>query len=210
MSTFMRSTRAFPLVARERRVSAIVAVDRHGATGPEVTFAIPKVPMGRSALSPSTWPEDHRREVSAKMQRIEVSRESGVQFRARIGRHELVYDQPAAAGGTDMGPTPTDAFVASLAACDAHYAAGFLVRHGRSADGLRVGAEFMMAEHPSRVGEVAIEISVADSLPGTMADALRAVAEHCTVHNSIALPPDVRIRVASPADRVSAGEVALT
>ncbi len=144
------------------------------------------------------------------MKRIEVSRASGVQFRARIGRHELVYDQPEAAGGTDTGPTPTDAFVASLAACVAHYATGFLVRHGRSADGLRVSAEFTMAEHPSRVGEVAIEINVAAPLPGTMADALRAVAEHCTVHNSIALAPDVRIRVASLADRVSVRDVALT
>jgi putative redox protein len=136
------------------------------------------------------------------MKRIEVSRLSGVRFRARIGRHELVYDQPEAAGGTDTGPTPTDAFVASLAACVAHYATGFLVRHGRSAEALRVSAEFTMAEHPSRVGEVAIEINVADELPGTMSDALRAVAEHCTVHNSIALAPDISIRVTSAAGRL--------
>jgi putative redox protein len=144
------------------------------------------------------------------MARVEVSRESRVRFRARIGRHELVYDQPAAAGGTDTGPTPTDAFVASLAACVAYYATRFLARHGRSADGLRVGAEFVMAEHPSRVADIAIEISVADELPGTLAEALRAVAEHCTVHNSITLAPDVRIRVASLPGGVIDHEAALT
>jgi putative redox protein len=120
-----------------------------------------------------------------------------------------MYDQPAAAGGMDAGPTPTGAFVASLAACVAHYATKFLARHGRAADGLHVSADFTMADHPSRVGEIAIELSVADELPGTMADALLAVAEHCTVHNSIALPPDIRIRVASR-DHASARDAAPT
>ena len=128
---------------------------------------------------------------------IEVIRESGVRLRASIGRHEIVYDQPVAAGGTDAGPTPTDAFVASLAACVAYYATRFLERHGHSADDLRVRASFEMAQHPARVGRIAIEVAPATRLSATEAEALHAVVEHCTVHNSIVTPPEIRIAVAA-------------
>jgi len=131
--------------------------------------------------------------------RIEVVRESGVRFIAHVGAHEIVYDQPESAGGSGAGPTPTDAFVASLAGCVAHYATGFLIRHEKSADGLRVVADFSMAQHPSRVAEIGIEVLVDDELPEAMAAALQAVVEHCTVHNSIAQAPEVRIRVATGA-----------
>ena len=129
--------------------------------------------------------------------RIEVVRESGVRFTAHVGAHDLVYDQPESAGGTGAGPTPTDAFVASLAGCVAYYATQFLIRHEKSADGLRVVADFAMAQHPSRVAEIGIEVLVKDELPGTMAAALQAVVEHCTVHNSITQAPHVRIGVAT-------------
>jgi len=135
--------------------------------------------------------------------RIEVVRESGVRFTAHVGPHELVYDQPESAGGTGAGPTPTDAFVASLAGCVAHYATQFLARHERSADGLRVVADFTMAQHPSRVAEIAINVFVRDELPGTTTNALHAVVEHCTVHNSIAQAPLVRIAIATERPEVA-------
>jgi uncharacterized OsmC-like protein len=130
--------------------------------------------------------------------RIEVVRESGVRFRADVGGHVVVYDQPVSAGGTGAGPTPTDAFVASLAACVSHYAAQFLARHGRTTDGLRTVADFTMAQHPSRVGTIAIAVSVPEPLPETERAALQAVVEHCTVHNSIVAAPDVRIGIEVP------------
>jgi putative redox protein len=127
--------------------------------------------------------------------RIEVTRESGVRFTASIRGHELTYDQPVAAGGTDAGPTPTDAFVASLAACVGYYVERFLARHDLSADGLRVTADFTMAEHPSRVGAVVLAIAVPGGVPDGLRAPLLAVAEHCTVHNSIVTAPDVRIGI---------------
>lgn len=44
---------------------------------------------------------------------------SGASFRVDIeaGRHKLVADEPASAGGTDEGPTPYDYLSATLAAC---------------------------------------------------------------------------------------------
>jgi putative redox protein len=38
-------------------------------------------------------------------------------FGVRIRGHELVSDQPREDGGEDTGPTPTELFIAGLAAC---------------------------------------------------------------------------------------------
>ena len=130
------------------------------------------------------------------MPRIEVLRESGVRFRADVGGHTLVFDQPAAAGGTDAGPSPTDVFVASLGACVAYYVERFLARHEVSAEGLRVVTDFEMGKHPSRVAAIQIAIVIPAGLPDELRAPLLAVAEHCTVHNSIVTAPDVRIELA--------------
>jgi uncharacterized OsmC-like protein len=36
---------------------------------------------------------------------------------ARAGKHELVIDEPAARGGTDLGPTPIETMIAALLGC---------------------------------------------------------------------------------------------
>jgi len=57
-------------------------------------------------------------------------------------------DQPDAG---DSGPTPTDLFVASLAACTARDAGRFFVRHGVDAEGFEVACGSEMAEdRPAR------------------------------------------------------------
>lgn len=127
--------------------------------------------------------------------RIDVVREAGVRFAATIGDHVLVFDQPVEAGGTDTGPTPTEAFVASLAGCVAYYVERFLARHEVSAVGLRVTSEFTMASHPSRVGEVRLSIAVPVGIPTGLREPLLAVARHCTVHNSIVAAPQMLIRL---------------
>lgn len=36
---------------------------------------------------------------------------------ARTGKHELIIDEPATRGGTDLGPTPIETMIASLLGC---------------------------------------------------------------------------------------------
>jgi uncharacterized OsmC-like protein len=36
---------------------------------------------------------------------------------ARAGKHEIVIDEPAARGGTDLGPTPIETMIAALLGC---------------------------------------------------------------------------------------------
>lgn len=127
---------------------------------------------------------------------IRVNYERGDRFEVAIRQHVVHVDQPAQDGGDDTGPTPTELFVAGLASCVAFYARRFLARHGLPDKGLAVTAEFTMAEHPARVGEIRAEITLPDGVPEERRSALLAVALHCTVHNSLEHPPQVVIGLA--------------
>ena len=127
-------------------------------------------------------------------QGMDVRFVAGETYEVAVRGHRLVVDQPADAGGQDSAPTPTELFVASLAACVAFYAGRFLTRHGYSRDGLAVSAGYEMAsDRPARVSGVRLMVRVPAGLPPGRWAALRAVVSHCTVHNSLASPPSVTI-----------------
>ena len=108
--------------------------------------------------------------------------------------HTLIADQPIEDGGGDTAPTPTEIFIASLAGCVAFYAERYLRRHGLSTEGLRVACAYEWAEGPHRVG--AIDVSVeAPSLTADKLEAFERVIDHCTVHNTLRMPPEVRVGV---------------
>lgn len=126
---------------------------------------------------------------------ITVTHTGGDRFAIRIRGHDLITDQPMEAGGGDEGPTPTELFVAGLAACVGFYAERFLRRHGSDA-GLSVACHFTMsADRPSRVASVELQIDVAEALSDDLRAALLRVVDHCTVHNSLRMPPTVRIEI---------------
>jgi putative redox protein len=127
-------------------------------------------------------------------QGMDVRFVAGEAYEVTVRGHRIVVDQPADAGGQDSAPTPTELFVASLAACVAFYAGRFLTRHGYSRDGLAVSAGYEMAsDRPARVAGVRLTVRVPAGLPPGRWAALRAVVSHCTVHNSLAVPPPVTI-----------------
>ena len=128
------------------------------------------------------------------MAQMTVRHEHGDRFTIGIRGHEVVVDQPAADGGTDFGPTPTELFVGGLVSCVAFYAGRFLDRHGIERDGFSVACEWEMANgRPNRVGRIDIHLELPSGFPSKHQDRLMAVVEHCTVHNSMVQMPDVRI-----------------
>lgn len=127
---------------------------------------------------------------------VQVEHHGGDRFAIAIRQHQLFVDQPVGDGGTDTAPTPTELFVGSLASCVAFYAGRFLVRHGLTTNGLAVTATFTMATRPSRVGEIALRISVPAGVPDERRAGLLAVASSCTVHHSLQHAPDVHIELA--------------
>jgi putative redox protein len=135
------------------------------------------------------------------MPNLSVAHQAGDRFELQVRGHRLLCDQPETNGGTDQGPTPTEVFVASLAACVGFYARRFLARHHLDAAGLRVEATFTMsADRPARVATITLRLLLPQPLEANRRRALLAVVDHCTVHNSLRIPPEVRVTLAEPAD----------
>lgn len=126
---------------------------------------------------------------------IKVEYKEGDLFEIDVRHHRLRVDQPIEDGGSDTAPTPTELFVVSLASCVAFYVRRFLARHGLSAEGLSVVADFAMTERPARVGRIDVSINLPDGVPSNRCAALLAVASHCTVHNTLENPPEVNFEL---------------
>lgn len=133
---------------------------------------------------------------------ISVDWTSGDSFVIDVRAHFLTVDQPYADGGQDLGPTPTELFVASLAACVGFYAERFLRRHDIAPEGLRVDCDFELGERPARVERIDIKLRLPPGFPESRREALMAVVEHCTIHNSLTRPPTVGIEL-TQASRVA-------
>ncbi|USX54529.1 OsmC family protein [Lentzea sp. HUAS12] len=131
----------------------------------------------------------HRQPV---LHRLVVRHVRDDEFVIRLRDHELHTDQP----DSDRALSPVELFVASLATCVAHYTGTFLRRHGLSREGHVVKAEYAMAiDRPARVARIHLTVHVDTSLTAPQQAALQAVANHCTVHNTLRHPPEIQIRV---------------
>ncbi len=140
-----------------------------------------------AGASPEPSPEDS--------QRVRVQHLGGDRFAVAMRGHVLTVDQPVDAGGEDTAPTPTELFVAGLASCVAFYARRYLRRHGLPEDGLAVEARYGLGSRPARVSSISVVLTVPDGVPAERRDALLAVASHCTVHNSLLDPPEVKVEL---------------
>ena len=126
---------------------------------------------------------------------MRVDHRSGDRFDIRIRDHVVTVDQPVDAGGDDVGPTPTELFVAGLGSCVAFYARRYLRRHRLDESGLSVDVSYRMGSKPARVSEVDVHIHLPADFPPARREALLAVAGHCTVHNSISAAPEITVRL---------------
>jgi uncharacterized OsmC-like protein len=128
------------------------------------------------------------------MPEIKVTHEGGDRYRIGIRGHEVSVDQPVEDGGGDSAPTPTELFVAGLASCVAFYGGRYLARHHLATDGFGVSCSFEFArDRPARVASIEISVTLPEGFPPERREAFLAVVEHCTVHNSIVMGPDIAI-----------------
>lgn len=117
-------------------------------------------------------------------------------FAILIRDHIIEVDQPYTSGGGNVGPTPVEIFVAALAACAAYYGRRHLARRGLPYTSLEVGADFEMSRSgPARVTAVHLTVRPPTRLPSTELPGLLAAIDHCTVHNSLRLPPGLTVEV---------------
>lgn len=132
----------------------------------------------------------------------------GVASRARIGSHELTFDQTSAApGGADRGPSPLDVLAVSVAACAHYYAAAFMFARKIPVEGLRVDVEAEKTREPvPRFGRLTIRVTLPAGFPEEYLPAIDRAIRHCPAYGTLTHLPLVELEVyaSDPAPKVTA------
>jgi len=113
-----------------------------------------------------------------------VSRGDG-SFETAVGEHRLVIDAPASMGGSGRGPTSVELFVTSLGSCVAVFVADYCTRVGMDTTDLSVDVSYEQAEEPTRLVDLEVTINLPNADAGDRREAIRRVAEHCPVHETV-------------------------
>lgn len=116
-------------------------------------------------------------------------------FETVLGEHRLQIDVPASMGGGDRGPTPPEVFVASLGSCVAALVADYCIRVNLDPEGLKVDVAYEKASTPSRLADVQIFIDLPNADISGRENAIKRVADHCPVHQTICTLEGVDIEV---------------
>ena len=121
--------------------------------------------------------------------------QGGARYDILSDRHRIVTDQPVEDGGADAGMSPVELFVGSVASCVGYFVGQFCARHDISREGLKVDAEWTIAEAPHRVGQIQLAIRLPHRVTPELRERLLKVAHGCTVHQSIVVPAGIAIEL---------------
>lgn len=118
----------------------------------------------------------------------------GFTHEIEVNGHQLVADEPAEAGGSDEGPSPTRLLSASLAACTAITVEMYADRKGWELDDIEVAADFEGAPRgePARF-EVLLRLP--KHLSEEQVERIKVIAGKCPVHRTLAGEVQIEDRV---------------
>jgi putative redox protein len=126
---------------------------------------------------------------------ITVEHLGGVQFAIQARQHVIVSDQPAENGGFDEGMTPPEMLLASLGSCAGFYAAQYLKKHKRAAEGTIVRVTADKATEPARLDNFRIALEIPGDLNQQDLDGVHLAVRHCLIHSTLLHPPKISISV---------------
>lgn len=121
--------------------------------------------------------------------------------RARVGGHELVFDQPSSVpGGEDRGGSPLDVMGVAVAACAHYYAAAYLHGRGLSTDGLTVEVEAEKERLPvPRIGRLSMKVHLPAGLDARQLAGIERAIKSCPAYGTLVHAPTVQIAIESTA-----------
>jgi uncharacterized OsmC-like protein len=116
-----------------------------------------------------------------------------VASRARVGAHEITFDQPPSVpGGEDLGPSPLDVMAVAVGACAHYYASAFLFGRKLSTEGLRVEVEFDKSRDPvPRLGRLTLRVLLPEGVSAQHEQGIERAVRHCPAYGTLTHPPEV-------------------
>lgn len=129
------------------------------------------------------------------MAKITTRYKGNMLFESQLGKHKLTIDVPPVMGGTDRGPIPPDLFVASLGSCIGAFVAQYCENHGIDTDGMTIDMTFEKVENPTRLVDLKATVNLPKGDCKQRIEAIRRVAEHCPVHETITTMRGLEIEI---------------
>jgi putative redox protein len=124
--------------------------------------------------------------------RVLARRRGGLAHDVEIeGGHELVLDEPQEAGGSDLGPRPTQLLAASLAGCTAITVELYAERKGWDLGEVEVEVDFEYEGPVPKAFEVTLRVP--RPLTEEQRERLLRIAGKCPVHKVIAAETEVTV-----------------
>lgn len=159
---------------------------------------IPGPPTGRPkrSTSMSGQRQDHavtRPEGGPAMIRASARHLGGLAHAIELREHVVDVDEPADAGGDNLGPTPEELLTGALAACTAITLRMHGGRKGWDLDGLEVVAEAKPGERGA-CGPFEVTLRLPKELSEEQVRRLRVIASKCPVHRTLASPEACAIK----------------
>jgi putative redox protein len=132
--------------------------------------------------------------------RVVARRRDGFTHEVEIDSgHTLVIDEPTERGGADLGPSPTRAAAAGLAACTAITCEMYAARKGWELGAVECEVEVEQGQG-STFEEITLTLRVPESLSEEQRERLLVIAGKCPVHRALSGESEVLIH-----DRIEAG-----
>ena len=127
------------------------------------------------------------------MDLITVTRQSDLAFNIHVRGRDVVSDMSEEDGGQAAGFTPAELLAGSLGACIAMMVQGYCDKTGYTDGDVGVNLTIELADNPKRVGAIVIDVELPNGFPEDRIDAVRRIAELCTIHETLSHPPRVDV-----------------
>ena len=121
--------------------------------------------------------------------------EEGMRCTVTAGQFTLVADEPESAGGTDLGPQPTDLLLAALASCFAMALAYSARKRGVVLADLAVSATGVY--NGPGFDDLRVEVTSSHN-PAELARLVSAAERLCYVSNTFRNHPEISVEITPP------------
>jgi putative redox protein len=138
--------------------------------------------------------------------RVTARRIAGLAHEIDLGdERSIVVDEPAADGGTDTGPRPSQLLASSLAGCTAITMELYAERKGWPLDGLEIAVDMSSESEGVPPHAVPTHFTVEVTLPAGLDDEQRrrmmVIAAKCPVHKLLEKGAEIAVVERAPAPR---------